>query len=176
MTQPQPLAKPANIPVETFSHLAILGIVTKPERLSRLRGILSLSNWKLSFAEHAEEARRLLASRPMAIVLIDRFVPEETWREVLASVRVAPHPPSVVMVCGQDDESRWMALMGQGIYAVFGSDLDPIEIRSMVSHAGRLWYEGLQRDANTRHQAGRKPLGEPATNAVAIGAPLRRAQ
>jgi response regulator RpfG family c-di-GMP phosphodiesterase len=151
MTFPQPLQKPAIIPTEKVSHLAILGIVTKAERLSRLRGILSMSNWKLSFAEHAEEARRLLASRPMAIVLIDRFVPEQTWREVLAAAHAAPHPPSIVMVCGQDDENRWLALMGQGVYAIFGADLDPVEIRSMISHAGRLWYEGLQRDANARH-------------------------
>jgi DNA-binding NtrC family response regulator len=165
MTQPHPLEQPIHPLQGTVSHLAILGIVTKPERLSRLRGILSLSNWKLSFAEHPEEARRLLASRPMAIVLIDRFVPEQTWREVLAAAHAAPHPPNVVMVCGQDDESRWMALMGQGIYAVFGPDLDPVEIRSMVSHAGRLWYEGLQRDANARHET---------HNAAEITAPTGR--
>jgi response regulator RpfG family c-di-GMP phosphodiesterase len=160
--QPQSTEKPVQIPIHTFSHLAILGIVNKPERLSRLRGILSQSNWKLSFAENAEEARRLLASRPMAIVLIDRFVPEQTWREVLAWVRAAPHPPSVVMVCGQDDESRSRALVNQGIYAVFGADLDAVEIRSMVSHAGRLWYEGLQRDANGACPAGRPLFDMPA--------------
>jgi hypothetical protein len=77
--------------------LAIIGLVTGDEDRRLLAGICKRNCWHLLFAETREEARFALDKVKAPVILCDRDLPGEGWRETVGDLASSSHRACVIL-------------------------------------------------------------------------------
>jgi len=128
---------------------------TDPDQ-SQLEAIFLRHGWEIARARTRAEARAVLESTPIALVIAESELPEGGWREMLDDLRFSADPPVLVVTARLADESLWAEVLNMGGFDVLAKPLDGEEV-------GRVVGAALRHFDNER-QGQRTP--EPALTAV----------
>lgn len=123
-------------PVEE-DHAALKGIVTgagKPWRLHRTRTMGA--------------ALCALRQADYPIVISERDLGRETWRELFESTRRLGNPPFVIVTSLHADERLWAEALNLGAYDVLAKPFDTAEVSRVLELAALRWRG--QRPASAR--------------------------
>lgn len=94
-------ASPASDPVR------LVAVTTNTSDEAALRQIAGECGWNISIARSSSEAVKMLEQNPIPLVICDRDLPEENWREVLARIAGLPQPVCVLLASAVADEYLW---------------------------------------------------------------------
>ena len=103
----------------------------------RLAAIFQARGWKLGQAQTIEQARAILKSIPVPVVIADSELPPGGWREILEDLRQTTHPPELVVTSRLADESLWAEVLNMGGYDVLVKPLDHEEVVRVIGAAAR---------------------------------------
>ena len=84
-----------------------------------------------------------LRDRPVPVVLCDRDVLPEAWKELLAEFAHLPEPPSLIVTSRLADDYLWAEALNLGAYDVLARPFDSAEVIRSVSLARMHWASGF---------------------------------
>lgn len=130
----------------------VLAITENPDDSAALQLIAARYSWKISIVDTSEAAIGFLKDQPAPLVICDRDLSGETWRDVLAKVTRQPQAVCVLLASHVIDEYLWHQVIRENGYDVVAKPFQPEEIRRAVTFAwswrswvGRHTAEALQK-------------------------------
>jgi len=126
-------------------------LVMAPERSLPLVEALERCGIDVLAVCDCSEARQMLESQPMQVVLTDTALPDGDWRRVLEIV-VRVYPNVEVVVCSRlGDHNLWLDVLEQGGYDVLIEPYQHEEVKRIVETAAARSYT-LPRAQAISHQ------------------------
>ena len=104
---------------------------------AKLEAIFRGCGCKLRYARTRQEAREILESNPVGVVVAESDVEEGGWREMLDDLQQRPDPPLLVVTARLADESLWAEALNMGAYDVLAKPLDAEEVARVIGAALR---------------------------------------
>jgi len=101
------------------------------------------SEWRLQITASIRSAVTALAKEGPHIVLCEKDLGKESWRDLLHQVRQLPDPPSLIVASRLADEYLWAEALNLGAYDVLAAPFDPAEVVRVLSSA---WLHRLHRN------------------------------
>jgi FixJ family two-component response regulator len=127
--------------------LAIIGLVTDDEDRRLLARICRRNCWHLLFADTREEARFALDKVKAPVILCDRDLPGEGWRETVGDLASSSHRACVILVSGVVDTYLWDEVVRTGGYDVLSKPLREDDVVRVVRLAWSYWNSATGRVA-----------------------------
>lgn len=113
----------------------LMAITHEREDQDALRQIADGFGWKISIADSAEGAIALLQSHPVPLVICDRDLPGEDWREALARIASLPQSICVLLASGVVDEYLWNEVVQNHGYDVVTKPFRKDDVKRAVTFA-----------------------------------------
>ena len=104
-----------------------------------MRRFFARTNWKLHPVQTYREAATLLASEPIAVVIIDGEMTGGTWQDLLQLARACPSSPVVVITYRFAEDMVLDSLLNQGAYDVLAKPFEETEISQVIAFAWLRW-------------------------------------
>ncbi len=101
-------------------QVRLLAITRGADEQASLTRIAADQRWTLSIAESAEAAIALLGGEPLPLVICDRDLPGEDWRETVARIAARRDVLCVVLASSVVDDYLWDEVIKQRGYDVEG--------------------------------------------------------
>jgi DNA-binding response OmpR family regulator len=89
---------------------------------------------------HARTYRDAIAqirNDPIAVVLSEAELPDGSWRDLIAGLRLIASPPSLIVISRLADACLWAEVLNLGGYDLLLKPLDCMEVRRVVEAAAR---------------------------------------
>jgi len=86
-------------------------------------------------------ALAVLRKRRIPIVLVERDLPQSSWRDLLQHAVRLPAPPLLIVTSRLADERLWAEAINIGAYDVLAKPFDVQEVCRVVGAAWRHWSE-----------------------------------
>lgn len=102
-----------------------------------LRDILELDRHSVSIAHSAEEALQQLASRPVAMVLLDWRLPDATALDLLPALRSCAPDSDVVIITGHEDFTLAVAALREGAADYLLKPINAEALRNSIRRLAR---------------------------------------
>lgn len=121
------------------SGFTVLALSPDAEDHSSLAQLCSHEGWGFRSAHSARLALRVIRSKPVAVVICERDLPDGDWRDVLDDLQRLPTAPLMIVVSRLADEALWAEVLNLGGYDVL---LKPFELKELmwsVTSAFRQW-------------------------------------
>ena len=126
--------------------VTVLAVSTNDEEHRRLESIFKHSRWRLLRSRSAREALELLRDLAAPVVIADTCLPDQGWRQLLASLLDLPHPaPRLVVASRLAEDTLWQDVLSSGGYNVLEIPYESREVFWVVSHAWRDWKAERER-------------------------------
>lgn len=101
------------------------------------------SQWKLQTTTSIRSAVSALAKEGPHIVLCEKDLGNESWRDLLNQMTHLPDPPSLIVASRLADEYLWAEALNLGAYDVLAAPFDPAEVVRVLSSA---WLHRIHRN------------------------------
>lgn len=121
------------------SGFTILALSPDAEDHSSLAQLCSHAGWGFRSAHSARQALHMIRSKPVAVLICERDLPDGDWRGVLDDLQRSPAAPLMIVVSRLADEALWAEVLNLGGYDVL---LKPFELKELmwsVTSAFRQW-------------------------------------
>ena len=119
----------------------VLALICSDRERRALKEIASNCNWQLCLASTPFEARKHLQEQTIGVILCDRDVPGNDWRNHIACLlRSAPNS-CVILVSGVNDEYLWEEVIRNGGYDVVTKPLQASQVVPAVTLALSYWKQ-----------------------------------
>lgn len=141
--------------------VSALAVGVADQDQAKLESIFRAHGWQLGKAHTRVEARAILASSPVRVVIAESDLPGCGWMGILEEVRQMPNPPVLVVTARLADEALWAEVLNMGGYDVLAKPLDGEEVARVVGAA-------IRRFDNERHGQRRPMPLAPLTQAAGI--------
>ncbi len=119
--------------------LAVVGLVTSDADRRVLARICAQSGWPLVFADTPEEAQVARDKLKAPVILCDRDLPGNGWRQTVEVLASSPHRACVILVSGVVDTYLWDEVVRTGGYDVLPKPLREDEVVRAVRLAWSYW-------------------------------------
>jgi len=93
------------------------------------------SEWRLDTSRTLDSALRVLRDRQVPIVLCERDLEGNSWKDLLEQLTLLPEPPCVIVASRLADERLWAEALNLGAYDVLAKPLDSREVLRVLSSA-----------------------------------------
>jgi DNA-binding NtrC family response regulator len=100
-----------------------------------LRQIASDYRWRISIVGSSDAAVASLNEQPTPLVICDRDLTSEDWREALAKIAALPQAVCVLLASRVVDDSLWRQVIRHHGYDVVSKPFQPEELRRAVTFA-----------------------------------------
>jgi DNA-binding NtrC family response regulator len=142
-----------------INKINVLSVGLGKEDSSRLAAIFRRSQWpscpgsqwNLQTSPSLHAAVPLLAEDGPPIVVCERDLGNDSWRDLLEQLDNLPDPPSLIVASRGADEYLWAEALNLGVYDVLAAPFEPNEVVRVLSSA---WLHKTHRKEST---ASRKP-------------------
>lgn len=138
--------QPLSIASGYISVLSVSPILDDQDALDRL---LPPPRWTLYRAQNRKTALAVLQKNRLPIVLCERDLGPETWRDVFEGIALAVDPPLLIVTSRLADEHLWAEALNLGAYDVLAKPFDAMELTRSLTSAWLHWCE--------RHEVARRP-------------------
>ncbi len=131
--------------------VTLVAITQSPDDYAALRQIAADNGWKLSIVASSAEAIALLKVQPTPLVICDREISGEDWREALARIAGLPQAVCVLLASRVVDEYLWHQVIENHGYDVVAKPFQAEALRRAVTFA---WsWRGWAHLQDRRNQA-----------------------
>jgi DNA-binding NtrC family response regulator len=103
--------------------------------------ILRPAGWAVDTARTCAEALRSLAIEPAPVVIVERCLPDGTWKTLLNQLMRMEFPPKVIVTSRLADERLWAEVLNLGGYDVLAQPFCATEALRCINSACRHWHE-----------------------------------
>jgi DNA-binding response OmpR family regulator len=116
------------------ASIPVLSVSPIDEDHDELEQMLDQSIWRVNRALSVSSAVLLLQRVRVAVVVCEADLLPETWREVLAHLKLLPRPPCLIVTSRLLDDLLWAEALDLGAYDVLIKPFDPgVFRRSVIS-------------------------------------------
>ena len=112
-----------------------------------LEGILDPGRWKILRAFDAAAARGCMAAAVPDVILVDYWLPDGTWLDLLEFINAQGVSPSVVVMSHAADERLWAEVLNRGGFDVLSKPLLSEEASRVLAAALRWRGDAHRKDA-----------------------------
>jgi DNA-binding NtrC family response regulator len=113
----------------------LVAITDKPDDYGALQQIATGYRWKISIVSSSNAAIGCLNEEPIPLVICDRDLNGEDWREVLARIAALPQAVCVLLASRVVDDYLWRQVIRNHGYDVVSKPFQPEELRRAVTFA-----------------------------------------
>lgn len=124
---PEPLREPVKL----------VAITQNPDDSADLRQIATHYGWTISIVGSSDAAIAALNEQPTPLVICDRDLPGEMWRDALAKIAAQPQAVCVLLSSSVVDDYLWRQVIRHHGYDVVAKPFQPEELRRAVTFA---WF------------------------------------
>jgi DNA-binding NtrC family response regulator len=112
-----------------------VAITQNPDEAEKLRQIASGCGWRISIVDSSSAAIASLNDQPTPLVICDRDLAGEGWRDVLAKIAAVPRAVCVLLASGVVDDYLWNDVIRHHGYDVVAKPFQPEELHRVVTFA-----------------------------------------
>ena len=141
--------------------VTVLAISDCAEDHRWLAGTFQKTNWKLLPVHTFREAKEILESNRVPVVLCESILPDGSWKNLLNYFAQSSDEPLLVVTSRHADDRLWAEVLNLGGYDVLSKPFDHSEVVRVISAA---WLQWRQR--SVAHLA-RRATSEVALRATA---------
>ena len=127
--------KPAGKPVRTMEPVKLVAITEGPAESQALQRIADSYTWAISIVASSDAAIAALGEPPTALVICDRDLVTEDWRDVLTRIASLPQAVCSLLASRVVDDYLWRQVIRHHGYDVVSKPFQPEELRRAVSFA-----------------------------------------
>ncbi|MDX1979640.1 MAG: response regulator [Bryobacteraceae bacterium] len=120
------------------SPIQVLLVSPNPEDRYLLGEILSHPEYSVRYARSAGEARRMLASTEISVVLSEAGEPDG-WAALLDFIRELPRPPRLIVTARHAGDRLWGEVLNLGGFDVLAKPWAKREVTHSVRGAHENW-------------------------------------
>jgi len=113
----------------------LVAITERSDDSAALRQIASDYRWRISIVGSSDAAVASLNEQPTPLVICDRDLASEDWREVLAKIAALPQAVCVLLASRVVDDYLWRQVIRNHGYDVVSKPFQPEELRRAVTFA-----------------------------------------
>jgi len=113
----------------------LVAITDTAEDTAALRQIAGDFRWKVSIVSSCQAAIAALSEQPTPLVICDRDLSGEDWRDVLAKIAALPQAVCVLLASRVVDDYLWRQVIRHHGYDVVSKPFQPEELRRAVTFA-----------------------------------------
>jgi len=113
----------------------LVAIDQDPADAEALRQIAASYGWRISIVGSSDAAIALLEEQPTSLVICDRDITGEAWRDVLAKIAALPQAVCVLLASGVVDDYLWRQVIRHHGYDVVAKPFQPEALRRAVTFA-----------------------------------------
>jgi len=113
----------------------LVAITQKPDDSAALRQIAEDNRWRISIVESSDAAIASLNEQPTPLVICDRDLSAEDWRDVLAKIAALPQAVCVLLASRVVDDYLWRQVIRHHGYDVVSKPFQPEDLRRAVTFA-----------------------------------------
>jgi DNA-binding NtrC family response regulator len=119
----------------TGEPVKLVAIMQNPDASAALRQIAASYGWKISIVDSSDAAVAALNAQPTPLVICDRDLSGEAWRDVLAKIAALPQAVCVLLASHVIDDYLWQQVIQHHGYDVVAKPFQPDELRRAVTFA-----------------------------------------
>lgn len=131
----QPAFEPARRTLALGEPVKLVAITQNPDDAETLRQIAAGYGWRISIVGSSDAAIALLKEQPTPLVICDRDISGEAWRDVLAKVAALPQAVCVLLASRVVDDYLWNQVIRHHGYDVVVKPFQPEQLRRAVTFA-----------------------------------------
>ena len=131
----QPAAEQAVGTALAAEPVRLVAITDRPDESATLQQIATDYRWRISIVASSEGAITALNEQPTPLVICDRDLEGEDWREVLARIAALPQAVCVLLASRVVDDYLWRQVIRNHGYDVVSKPFQPEELRRAVTFA-----------------------------------------
>ncbi len=113
----------------------LVAITEKPDDSAALRQIAQDYRWRISIVPSSTAAIAALDGQPTPLVICDRDLSSEDWRDVLAKIASLPQAVCVLLASAVVDDYLWRQVIRHHGYDVVSKPFQQEELRRAVTFA-----------------------------------------
>jgi DNA-binding NtrC family response regulator len=113
----------------------LVAITEKPDDSAALRKIAGDYRWRVVIVGSSDAAVASLSDQPTPLVICDRDLATEDWRDVLAKIAALPQAVCVLLASRVVDDYLWRQVIRHHGYDVVSKPFQPQELRRAVTFA-----------------------------------------
>jgi len=113
----------------------LVAITQNADDSAELRQVAANYGWTISIVESSDAAVAALNEQPTPLVICDRDLPGEAWRDVLAKIAAQPQAVCVLLASSVVDDYLWRQVIRHHGYDVVAKPFQPEELRRAVTFA-----------------------------------------
>ena len=126
---------PAPRNVESGEPVKLVAITQNPDDAETLRQIASRCGWRISIVDSSGAAIVSLNDQPTPLVICDRDLSGEAWRDVLAKIAALPRAVCVLLASSVVDDYLWNDVIRHHGYDVVAKPFQTDELHRLVTFA-----------------------------------------
>lgn len=116
-------------------RIKLVAITQDPDDAAKLRQIASSCGWRISIVDSSSAAVVSLADQPTPLVICDRDLSGEAWRDVLAKIAALPLAVCVLLASSVVDDYLWNDVIRHHGYDVVAKPYQLEELHRVVAFA-----------------------------------------
>jgi len=122
------------------------------------------SEWKLQTSASLRAAVSVLGKDGPHIVVCEKSLGTDSWRDLLDQVGKMPDPPSLIVASRMADDYLWAEALNLGAYDVLAAPFEPAEVMRVLSSA---WLHKIHRKELTASKTMRAAMSSRAAYGAA---------
>ena len=123
----------------SIQMVTIVCLLAEEPDCSLMTGLCRGNQWSVSFAKTREEAQKALRELKPQIMLFDRDLAGQDWREFVKGFAAASGGACIMLVSKVVDEHLWNDLVSSGGYEVLRKPLREDDVARAVRMAWSYW-------------------------------------
>ena len=127
----------------SMGPITVIGLVVGYEDRQLLARLCTRNRWRLLLADACVEARIALDRLKAPVILCDRDLPGEGWRQTVEDLASSPHRACVILVSAVVDTYLRDEVVRKGGYDVLSKPLREDDVVRAVRLASLYWYSAM---------------------------------
>jgi len=128
-------SEPAAMTLSSGEPVKLVAITQSLDDAETLRRIAANSGWSLSIVDSSSAAIASLNDQPTPIVICDRDLSGEAWRDVFAKIAALPQAVCILLASSVVDDYLWHQVIRHHGYDVVAKPFQPEGLRRAVTFA-----------------------------------------
>jgi DNA-binding NtrC family response regulator len=122
-----------------IAAITVIGLAFTDKDRGVLAEVCSRKQWNVLFADTCDQARAALDQVKAPVILCDRDLPGDEWRDVVQVLASFPHRACVILISRVVDDYLWNEVVQRGGYDVLIKPLREEDVARAVRLAWSYW-------------------------------------
>jgi len=121
-------------------RFSILCVSPNPDDPGVLARIVQPYGWRVHWASTVAGAMELLRNETISVLICERDLTPQSWKDLLAEVVTLSRPPLVIIASRHADDYLWAEALNLGAHDVLSKPFDSPEVTRTLSSAALNWW------------------------------------